>query len=217
MSYTGYPEQLTVSRKFDVKPGGEFRLAGVQVTATAGDLNLVTGAATAVGTPNGATVTATESGTPPWHVTQLDLSSTAVTITEDSTAGYGSVLLYTYPSGIITLARSMATLSVDVSGSANISNTGSGDISLGSTAVGGAALDDWEEIQALGSRELTDPFVAGVGSTTDYVAFGDSFWTDGTNEVHLNLIFDTGDVSGAGSALVTGRIVLLWANLGALS
>lgn len=189
---------------------------GTQITATGAELNLLDGAVDGVGAKAGALNTATEAL---GHVqkTTLTLAAQPVTITFEvgDDSGHGALKLYDFPAGRILVLGVVADLSVNVHASANIADTGSGDLALGTTGTADGTLNS-TDVDLLPSTAITDPMVAGVGTAKGALAASAQF--DGTTtakDLYLNLAFDAGDVTTAdGEALVSGTIVVTWINLG---
>lgn len=186
------------------------------VTATAAELNMLDGAVDGVGAKAGALNVATETL---GHVqkTVLTLAAQPVTVTFEvgDDSGHGTLKLYDFPAGVLNILGVVADLSVNVHASANIADTGSGDLALGTTATADGTLNS-TDVDLLPSTAITDPMVAGVGAAAGHLAAAAIF--DGTTTakaLNLNIAFDAGDVTTAdGEALVSGTIVVHWINLG---
>ena len=189
------------------------KIGGTAITATAAELNRVDGAADGDGElagPSGISIA--ESGTGIVHKTVLTFSAWGTAI-HDGTAGHSSRAIYDFPAGRILILGVTADLSYDVSGG-SISNTGSGDFSLGTTGTADLTLDG-TDVNLLPSTGMADPFVAGVGAATGALAASAHF--DGTTSavtVHLSSIFDAGDVSEHTPFDIDGTVTIHWINLG---
>jgi hypothetical protein len=132
--------------------------------------------------------------------------------------GHGNLKLATFPKGRIWVHGAVGTLtSVDVSDSANISDTGTGDYSFGTDATANCTLDG-TNVDLGPSAALIDPFVSGVGSAhaSSVLAAGALFDGSATaTPVFLNIIFDAGDVTtGNGTADLVGKLIIKWSYLG---
>jgi hypothetical protein len=150
-------------------------------------------------------------------VVEFTKGANLVTRAGVSDDGYGSLKLATFPKGRIWIHGAVGTLSsVDVSGSANISDTGSGDYSFGTVATANTTLDG-TAVNLGPSAALVDPFVSGVGAaaTSSVLAAGALF--DGSSiaiPIYLNMAFDAGDVTtGDGTADLAGKITIQWSYL----
>ena len=131
--------------------------------------------------------------------------------------GHGNLKLATFPKGRIWVHGAMGLLTlVDVSDSANISDTGSGDYSFGTVATANCTLDG-TNVNLGPSAALIDPFVSGVGAShaDSVLAAAAAFDGSGTAvPIFLNIIFDAGDVTtDDGAATLTGRLVIKWSYL----
>ena len=148
----------------------------------------------------------------------IEFTKADLTITKDgSDGGWGTLKLATFPKGRIWVHGAVGTLSsVDVSGSANISDTGSGDYSFGTVATANTTLDG-TAINLGPSAALIDPFVSGVGSANASSVLGAGALFDGSataTTINLNMAFDEGDVTtGNGEADLVGKITIQWSYL----
>jgi hypothetical protein len=148
----------------------------------------------------------------------IEFTKADLTITKDaSDGGWGTLKLATFPKGRIWIHGAVGTLSsVDVSGSDNIGDTGSGDYSFGTAATANTTLDG-TAVDLAPSAALIDPFVAGVGSANASSVLAAGALFDGSSAaktVNLNIKFDNGDVTtGNGAADVAGKITILWSYL----
>lgn len=169
-----------------------------------------------VGTANSsANVTAVEHGmSDVIHKTVLTLASTPVSVVGAAGIGFGGVKCYDFPEGRILVLGSVAELTIDVSGD-GISDTGSGDVGLGTAVVDSADLGGATDVDLGPSTALTDPFVAGIGSANVPLAVSAQF--DGTTtakDAFLNCLIDDADIAGTEEALFSGTWTLTWINLG---
>lgn len=150
----------------------------------------------------------------------IEFSKTGLTITHDggtSDNGWGALKLATFPKGRIWIHAVSGTLSnVDVSGSANVSDTGSGDYSFGTVQTANATLDS-TAVDIGPSAALIDPFVSGVGSAAASSVLAAAALFDGTGTaktINLNMAFDNTDVTtGDGAADIVGKVVVQWSFL----
>lgn len=131
--------------------------------------------------------------------------------------GYGSLKLATFPKGRIWVHGAVGTLSnVDVSESDNISDTGSGDYSFGSTATSDVTLNG-TDVNLGPSSALVDPFSNGVGAAAESSVLAAGALFDGSTTavpIYLNMAFDAGDVTtGNGAADLAGKITIQWSYL----
>jgi hypothetical protein len=150
-------------------------------------------------------------------VIEFTKAANLVTRAGASDDGYGSLKLATFPKGRIWIHGASGTLtSVDVSDSDNISDTGSGDYSFGSTATSDTTIDG-TDVNMGPSAALIDPFVAGVGSANASSVLAAGALFDGSSTavpIYLNMIFDAGDVTtGNGTADLVGKITIQWSYL----
>jgi hypothetical protein len=150
-------------------------------------------------------------------VVEFTKGANLVTRAGASDDGYGSLKLATFPKGRIWIHGASGTLtSVDVSDSDNISDTGSGDYSFGSTATSDTTIDG-TDVNMGPSAALIDPFVAGVGSANASSVLAAGALFDGSSTavpIYLNMIFDAGDVTtGNGTADLVGKITIQWSYL----
>lgn len=134
-----------------------------------------------------------------------------------SNDGYAGLKIATFPKGRIWVHGAVGTISsVDVSGSANIADAGSGDYSFGTTATTDVTLAT-TEVNLGPSAALIDPFVTGVGSANASSVLAAGALFDGSTTavpIYMNIRFDTGDVTtGDGAADVTGKLVIKWSYL----
>jgi hypothetical protein len=130
--------------------------------------------------------------------------------------GYGSLKLATFPKGRIWVHGAVGTLSnVDVSESDNISDTGSGDYSFGSTATSDVTLNGTDV--NMGPSAALNDFVAGVGAAAASSVLAAGALFDGSSAaipIYLNMAFDAGDVTtGNGAADLAGKITIQWSYL----
>jgi hypothetical protein len=149
-------------------------------------------------------------------VIEFTKAANLVTRAGASDDGYGSLKLATFPKGRIWIHGAVGTLSnVDVSGSDNISDTGSGDYSFGSTATSDTTLDNTDI--NMGSSAALNDFVAGVGAAAASSVLAEGALFDGSITavpVYLNMIFDAGNVTtGNGTADLAGKITIQWSYL----
>ena len=133
-------------------------------------------------------------------------------------SGHGNLKLATFPKGRIWIHGAVGTLSnVDVSESANLSDTGSGDYAFGTVATADSTLSG-TNINLGPSAALIDPFVSGVGSAHASSVLAAAALFDGSataTAVFLNIRFDAGDVTtGNGAADLTGKLIIKWSYLG---
>lgn len=140
-----------------------------------------------------------------------------VTRVAGDSSGWATLKLGTFPKGRIWVHGAVGTLSsVDVSDSANISDTGSGDYSFGTAATANTTLDG-TAINLGPSAALIDPFVAGVGAANASSVLGAGALFDGSATaitVNLNMAFDATDVTtGNGTADLVGKITIQWSFL----
>jgi len=148
----------------------------------------------------------------------IEFTKEDLLITKDGLdGGWGTLKLATFPKGRIWVHGAVGTLSsVDVSGSDNIGDTGSGDYSFGTAATANTTLDG-TAVDLAPSAALIDPFVAGVGSANASSVLAAGALFDGSSAaktVNLNIKFDNGDVTtGNGAADVAGKITILWSYL----
>jgi hypothetical protein len=148
----------------------------------------------------------------------IEFTKEDLLITKDGLdGGWGTLKLATFPKGRIWVHGAVGTLSsVDVSDSANIGDTGSGDYSFGTAATANTTLDG-TAVDLAPSAALIDPFVAGVGSANASSVLAAGALFDGSSAaktVNLNIKFDNGDVTtGNGAADVAGKITILWSYL----
>jgi len=160
---------------------------------------------------------ATENGDGVIHKTMLSAGGGGlITITrEGDDSGHGNTKLYNFPEGRILILGVTVDLTIDVSGSANIANTGSGNFSLGTTGTVDGTLDG-TDVDLCPSTRMTDPFNAGVGAAAGALVASAHFDGTGTaKDAYLSLIFDAGDVTtGDGVATITGTVTITWINLG---
>lgn len=201
------------------------RATGGNIAAlTAAQVNAITETAVSgTGTvPSVTGLAGAEVGNSIVHRTTLTLTNVAFPITRDGgdDSGYGALKIYEFPEGAVIVDATIASLSVDVSAEANISDTGSGDFAIGTAGTTDSNVaTPGDNINILTATELTDPFVAGVGSGSRVAkTSGDPTFVDGTSsavEAFLNLAFDAGDVTtGDGTAVVSGTIIINWRNCG---
>lgn len=173
-------------------------------------------AASAVGAPNGATVSAVTKGDGVVNQTVLTLASTPVTVANTTGASFGGVKIYDLPEGRILVLGVTASLGFVWTGE-SIGATGSGDYSLGTTITADATLDG-TDVDLLPSTAMTDPAVGGVAAATGG-ALAASAPFDGTGtakDVNLNIIIDDADVADGDSdtVLASGTVTITWINLG---
>jgi hypothetical protein len=189
---------------------------GTLLTASAAELNMLAGLAPsgeAAGT--GVAAATTFGGANKTVITLDELAVTITRKTEDS-SGWGTAKLLDFPAGRILVLGVVADLVVDVSGSANVGDTGSGDLALGTVAANAVASLTSTLADLLPTTAITDPMVAGVGTAKGALAASAQF--DGTTtakDMHLNVMIDAGDVTtGNGESLVSGTVTVHWINLG---
>jgi hypothetical protein len=150
-------------------------------------------------------------------VIEFTKAANLVTRAGDLDDGYGSLKLATFPKGRIWVHGAVGTLSnVDVSDSANIGDTGSGDYSFGTAATANTTLDG-TAVDLAPSAALIDPFVAGVGAAAASSVLAAGALFDGSSAaipIYLNMAFDAGDVTtGNGAADLAGKITIQWSYL----
>jgi hypothetical protein len=161
-------------------------------------------------------VTAAEHGDGVFHKTVLTINSAVFALTEAGTAGWGTMPLYDFPAGSLSILGVTADITFDASAdTTNVAATGSGDFSVGSTATADATLDT-TDVDLVPSSPLSDPFVSSVGLGVGRMATMVTF--DGTTtpkEAHLNLIIDAGDQTDDAAGLtLTGTVTIAWLNAG---
>jgi hypothetical protein len=213
----------TYAQKVYEKQGGDevvVASGGAVTVESGGNIHTESGGtlttAQGVGTANAAAnVTAVEHGAADViHKTVLTLAATPVSVVGAAGVGFGGVKCYDFPEGRILVLGSVADLTIDVSGD-DISDTGSGDIGLGTVIVADADLGDATDVDLGPSTALTDPFVAGIGDAQ--VALAASAQFDGTataKDANLNVLIDDADIAGTEVALFSGTWTLTWINLG---
>lgn len=170
--------------------------------------NPTSSAGTASGTGN----VATETGTIV-HKTVLTLTAVSVTTADHTTSGgSGSLLIYTFPEGVVKIEGCVANLTTSEA-SANITNTAALVHSLGSAAEGGDASLTSTEADIIASTAGTLSSSAGTfaGYNATSVAF-DGHATAAT--IYLNVAMPDAASSGAGAVAYTGTITCVWHHLG---
>lgn len=153
--------------------------------------------------------------------TTLLLKDVEMTVTDAGAGddGYGNVKIFDFPEGRIQVLGVVADLTINVSArfdtGAKISDTGSGDFSLGTTGTADTTLDG-TDVDLGASAAMDDPFVSGIGATL-HGSLGASAQFDGTataKDCYLNSIFDAGDVTANSTAGFSGTVTIHWVNLG---
>ena len=186
-------------------------------------LDLGPTAVTGAGAPNGATVSATETGVGGIHRTVLTLSATPVTITDDAgVAQYGGTgKIYDFPEGMINV------LGAVVSGNLTLGTTGTiiaaftGVNSLGTaTATTGATLVSTEaDILQSTANGTASGSVAAIDSVPVATAVTESGarWLDGTataKDMFLNFAIADDVTHTSGTGTFTGTVAFTWVSLG---
>jgi len=158
------------------------------------------------------TIRIAETGTGNRHTTVLKLTNTPISLTDDASYMWGSVLLATFPKGRI-LVEGVVVKDVyyDVLASTMAAADG-GDFSLGSTAEEDGTQDRATDINLCPSTSL-DP----IGTAVDS-ALAASAQIDGTataTPIYFNSQIDTADGSDLTEILgINGTITITWTNLG---
>lgn len=190
-------------------------------TITSGALSIssgVTSCATGAGTA-ATGVTAAEYGDGMFHKTVLTFSKSDFTITEAGTAGWGTMKLYDFPLGALSIIGASGNMTIDASAdTTNIAADGSGDFSVGTTATEDATLSS-TDADLIPSGAFVDPFVSSVGTGFSYkIAPGVFDGTSTAKDAILNVRIDSGDVTATTNAVtISGEIVFHWVNAGAPS
>jgi len=208
--------------------GGKLKMAGVEITATAAELNAMDGitatvtelnamdgAVDGVGSATGSTETATES-LAYIQKTIIVLDDTPIVVTDltGSTNSCGGTKIYEFPEGQIYILGfqvedfTFATNSV-------IDNDHGGDFSFGTTVGTGSDLST-TEIDLTDAKVSIDP----VTNVTDAVSALDTVaesYFDGTataKDVYCNILLDGGDIDADTTNTVDATVTIIWANLG---
>jgi hypothetical protein len=205
----------TVEADTTLNIAGTLEIAGVDVTATAAELNLLDGAIDGAGTKNGAAVAVSETGNQAVHRTIFTLTALSITITDATTAGaHGSHKLYDFPAGAIQALGCSYDLTT-LAGAGGISDTAAVVGALGSvtTATDNATLTTTEaDFIASTAGTLT----AGAGVLQNHGSLVATAF-DGTTtavDLFLNVAVPDADSSANDTLAVSGTITCLWANLG---
>ena len=180
----------------------------------------VIGSSTSVnGTPNGATVGASEQGDSVVHKTVLSLVATPITITDDAgVAQYGGAgKIYDFPEGLIVVQSAVIDGAVTLGVTGTIINTWGGGIALGTaTATTGATLTGTEaDIMPEVNVAAATAKVAVVDAVSVATALTEAGarWIDGTTtpvDLFLNLVVDDDVTHTSGTGTFTGTVTILW-------
>lgn len=198
--------------------GGTLRwdsITGVKVLDSGGAN--ATGTVGAVVSGVASTVTVGETGQGNFRTTTFTLTAMPVTVANTTGASFGSQQLYDFPAGrVLVLGVTAYFGTIDWNG--QITATGSGDYSLGTTATSDATLDS-TDVDLLPSSAMLDPFVSGVGRSNAGTALAASAQFDGTataKDLFLNVIVDDADVGDTDTDIIlfSGTIVVTWVQLG---
>jgi hypothetical protein len=145
----------------------------------------------------------------------LTLTDCPVAVANTTGASFGSIQLLDFAQGRIRIEGGTVNLTADWSASADgdgeeITLTGSGDFSIGTTATADATLSS-TDVDLVASTAMTDPFVDGVGAAQGVFVKDTEF--DGTataKKAYLNVIIDDADVGDTDNAIVyfNGTIIL---------
>ena len=165
--------------------------------------------ATAIGTLPAVTgLTVVEGGAAPVHHTTLKLASVAVATVDNSTSGAnGSLLVYTFPEGIIHVVGCVA----------NLTTVGSGGITATSALVGAVGTAASGADATLTSTEanlvpsMAGTLVSSAGTFTGFLAASAKF--DGhsaATPMYLNVATVDAGSTGNGSVAVSGSLICDW-------
>lgn len=167
-------------------------------------------------------VTAIEDGDPARHRTRFTLTTVAITITDDGTAGaYGTLQLYTFPAGDILVERGRMTLTVATAGAPDTGLAAAAvlDIGVGESALAAAAealSGDYENLINLDDITLSSGDLS--AAVTILEATGDTITGNSTagdpGEAHLNVACTAATCDASDTLTLTGEIDLLWYNYG---
>lgn len=170
----------------------------------------------ATGMPNGATVTAAETGVGTVHQTVLTLTATPVTM-RDTEQG-GGVKIYDFPEGRIAFLGAVASIAVTTTSVlADTLNAGvTCNYGVGSTTQASATLATTEQdiVQVAAFTSSATINVAGAVAK----AAGAATALDGTTtpiDAYLNLaVAGATDIDANATVTVSGTVTLNWINLG---
>jgi len=169
-----------------------------------------------VGTKNGATVTAVETGMGGFHKTVLTLAATPITLTDEAGVGqYGGTKLYDFPAGNIKLLG--ATVDVDLT----LTNAAWTDAAEGDVAVGSGVPADATALDATAVDIIPETAIAAmtaqVGaincqSTGNIAPLGSAGGTD--DDLNINVRIDDAAAHITDGGTMTGTVTFVWVNLG---
>lgn len=178
----------------------------------------------AVAAASAGKVIAEEYGDLAFHQTLLTFLALPVVTGNTTAISFGSKQIYTFPEGRIHVLDNSAyfgriAFNAEAGGAGDISQTGSGDYSLGTTATADSTLAT-TDVDLLPSTAMLDPFVAGVGRSNvgSVLVAGAAF--DGTStakSMYLNCIIDDAAVADGVSGdnvYFTGWVRTTWIWLG---
>lgn len=140
---------------------------------------------------------------------EIALGSQSVVVAEGGTGtnGYGSVSLYTFEPGSITLLGAIADLKLTYP--TNQVNNASGiDLSVGTTQNADGDLSDSNEANVVSSMGV-DPFTNGVSSIQG--GMSSPVILDGTSTaitLYVNTLVDDADISAVSTGSITGTITV---------
>jgi hypothetical protein len=180
--------------------------------------------AAGVATPSVGYVEARNYGTYPNFQTWLLFTSLPVVTGNTTGASFGSVQVFTFPQARVRIDNVNAyfktiTFNTAAGVTGDISGTGSGDFSMGSTATADATLAT-TDVDLLPSTAMLDPFVAGVGRSNAWGTLAAAATFSGITtalSLYLNVIIDDAAVSDAAandSVYFTGYAKITWTNYG---
>lgn len=170
------------------------------------------------GLPNGATVTAVETGFGPYRKTVLTLTATPMTIVDANVAG--NVKIYDFPEGRIALLGCIASLApTTTTAIASTLNAGvAGVWALGSVAAAADATLTSTEADMLPSTAWTSSTTINVAAATVTGALAAAAQFNGTAtaiDMYLNAAITTAtDIDADATVTWTGTVTFHWINLG---
>jgi hypothetical protein len=154
------------------------------------------------------------------HKTTLVFHDLQMSITDvPGQAAWGSVTIYTFPAGHILLTGVVVDANVDASDQydtgTTISDVGSGDFGLGSTATINNAIGgtDSDMVASTPFGPLSDSGQTGA-LHGDPVAAALHDGTSTAVRVRINLLIDDGDITGDSTIAFQGTVTIYWVELG---
>lgn len=191
---------------FAMGPGGA--AAAARILPAAGATQVSDGSTSVSG------IVATELGSGPQRQTLLTLTNVALPITQDgSTAAYGGIVAYTFPTGNILVQG--ATASLTALGDSNFTSTFGSKFSMGHVTKDDAttfAAGTADLIAAVTASAAVAKLATWKGINTAAISPLDG--NSSAIQAYLNALPTYANVSASGTLTVNGTILLTWTNLG---